>query len=173
VLKLANKNLAQDVVNSPNSEDELCQSITNLKIYIESNAKTMKPMVAKSAYELGYYYFLTGNDTETHKYFLNFALDEMYIQPTIDFYFTAQEINSILKFSQNLDEDFENLTQDMVCDNNTQSFKMIDFYNEEKFIQNDFEIFLGKMAIDENSKFIFNVKYINKFRLILLMIQNY
>ena len=163
VLKVANKNISGEFNSPPIFPEEINQSIDVLCRLIMNNPESLnKCFILKTAYELGYYYYLTEDNEKMREYFSiclkGFSFDKA-DQNFNTVYFNREDIELILNFND-LNEDYENLTQSGIEDNieMKEYDNLLDFTKETHIVENDFESFLNKLSIDDQSKVIIDVR---------------
>ncbi len=160
-MKLTNKNISGDLNNPPISSEELNQSINSLSNLISNNFNNtfntnpnFKCFFLKTAYELGYYYYLINDFPKMREYFyilLNKLNFEKFDSNFNTIYFSKEDIELIINNSE-LEDEYENLTQSGHDDNVEMKESIFDNQTLLKFnqtydtIQNDYEKFFTKIS---------------------------
>lgn len=160
-MKLTNKNISGDLNNPPISSEELNQSINSLSNLISNNFNNtfstnpnFKCFFLKTAYELGYYYYLINDCPKMREYFyilLNKFNFEKFDSNFNTIYFSKEDIELIINNNE-LEDEYENLTQSGHDDNVEMKESIFDNQTLLKFnqtydtIQNDYEKFFTKIS---------------------------
>jgi hypothetical protein len=185
VLKVLNKQISSTGNTNPVdpiTPEDVNQSLNhlinqvNINQYSEANPY-LKSMILKTAYELGYYYFLL-NESQKLDFYFNFCIDNleefMVNNPSkkSSFYFDADSLKNLLlvcrenefllssdnnilqekKFKNSQDENVE------MTEIKWQSI-IIDFSRERNFVQEDFNELYPKITLSERNQRIIDVSY--------------
>jgi hypothetical protein len=172
VLKLTNKNISGDLNNPPISSEELNQSLNSLSNIISNKVNNtfntnlnFKCFFLKTAYELGYYYYLINDYPKMGEYFSILLNKFNYEKGDPNFntiYFNKDDIELFLNFNE-LDDDYENLTQSGQDDNVEMRDSRFDHctllkLNENDLtVENDYEKFFKNISSGLQEKIILDV----------------
>ena len=161
VLKLTNQNISSTGEMNPlppvsNEELIQCLDFFEKKLYDCITNSSQKCFWIKVAYELGYYFYLTGGNRKAQDYF-SLCLGEINndltdLNSKTIYFKKKEEIESLLSFLQSTGIP-ENQQQDIVMEYHSELLKAQDSH----LMESDFENFFNKISIDPKDKAIYEV----------------
>lgn len=136
----------------PIDDEELSQSIKDLKKIFDNNECNNKTFMIKSAYELGYYYYML-DDYNTMKNYMKICLDLLESNQNLKIYFDKENIISLIKFCENENEE-NKLIINLENDIEMQKMNNFDVNSLNNVSEDDFANLFAKISINQQQKII-------------------